>query len=261
MKRTLFLVYGVVCYLIFFVTFLYAIGFLADRIVPKTVDAGFQGGSQLAWPVDLLLLSLFAVQHSVMARQGFKRWWTRTVPKTLERSTYVLFSSVALILLFYFWRPIDFVVWNARGTVLGTSLIGIYFLGWFIVLSGTFLINHFNLFGLQQVYLNLKRKEAPPAPFVQPLYYRLVRHPLMLGFIIAFWAAPAMTFGHLLFALASTGYILVGIQLEERDLVRFHGAAYLKYQQEVSQIIPMPRKKAVSSGAPGQFEAERQGSQ
>jgi methanethiol S-methyltransferase len=249
MKRIVFFLYGIICYLIFFVTFLYAIGFVGDMVVPKSIDSGFQGGSNLVWLINILLLSLFAIQHSVMARQGFKRWWKKIIPKPIERSTYVLFSSVALILIFYFWRPIDGVVWNAQNTMLGSLLIGLFFLGWLTVLFGTFLINHFNLFGLQQVYLNLKNKELEPPKFVRPFFYKIVRHPLMLGFIIAFWAAPLMTVGHLLFAFATTGYILVAIQLEERDLVRFHGEEYRRYQQEVSQIIPMPPKKAVPSEA------------
>ncbi len=243
MKRFVFFLYGVVSYLIFFVTFLYAIGFLGGFIVPKTIDSGIQGTMATAIIVNLILLSLFAGQHSVMARQGFKKWWTKIIPKPIERSTYVLFSSIALIVLFYFWRPMPDVVWNTQHTALGVILTILFFLGWFIVLSGTFLINHFNLFGLQQVYANLKNREQPYPKFVTPFYYKIVRHPLMLGFIIAFWATPEMTVGHLLFALASTGYILIAIQLEERDLVRFHGEEYKRYQREVSQIIPTPPKK------------------
>ena len=245
MKRFLFFMYGIICYSIFFVTFLYAVGFVGDLLVPKTIDSGFQGGTTNAWIVNILLLSLFAVQHSVMARQGFKRWWTKFVPRPIERSTYVLFSSIILILTFIFWRPISGSVWNVQGTAAGALLTALYFTGWGIVLFGTFLINHFNLFGLQQVYLNLRKKELPRPHFVKPLFYKIVRHPLMVGFIIAFWAAPHMTIGHLLFAFATTGYILVGIQFEERDLVAFHGEEYRRYQMEVSQIVPMPPKKTV----------------
>lgn len=248
MKRTLFFLYGIICYSIFFVTFLYAIGFVGDLLVPKTIDSGLQNTTSNAWIVNILLLSLFAVQHSVMARPAFKRWWTKFVPKPIERSTYVLFSSVILILIFAYWRPLTTDIWNVQGTAAGVLLTVLYFAGWFIVLFGTFLINHFNLFGLQQVYLHLKNKELPPPHFVKPFFYKIVRHPLMVGFIIAFWAAPHMTIGHLLFAFATTGYILVGIQLEERDLVRFHGDEYRRYQQEVSQIIPMPPKKTVPTG-------------
>lgn len=245
MKRFIFFLYGVICYLIFLGVFLYAMGFVGDFVVTKTVDSGFQGGIGRALIVNLLLLSIFAIQHSLMARQGFKKRWTKIIPKSIERSTYVLFSSLVLILLFYFWRPMPEQIWNTGGTVLAPIITVLYFIGWFVVLTGTYLINHFNLFGLQQVYLNLKRREQQYPKFVTPFYYQFVRHPLMLGFIIAFWAAPVMTLGHLLFAAASTGYILVAIQLEERDLVRFHGEAYRRYQKEVSQIIPMPRKKNI----------------
>ena len=251
MKRSLFFLYGIICYFVFFVTFLYAVGFVGNFIVPKTIDSGFQGGSTYAWVVNILLLSLFAVQHSVMARPGFKKWWTRIIPKPIERSTYVLLSSVVLILLFTFWRPIDGVVWNLKGGLAGSVLIALNFFGWFMVLLDTFLINHFHLFGLQQVYFNLKRKDQPHPKFVKPLFYKIVRHPLMLGFIIAFWTTPEMSVGHLLFAFATTGYILVAIQLEERDLVRYHGEEYRRYQQEVSQIIPMPPRRTgeIDAGA------------
>ncbi len=248
MKRIIFFLYGVICYLIFFATFLYAIGFVINLAVPKSIDFGYQGGREYAWLIDILLLSLFAIQHSVMARQGFKKAWTKIVPKPIERSTYVLFSSIALILLFMFWRPMSGVVWDAQNTILGSVLTWLYFVGMFIVLFDTFLINHFHLFGLQQVYLNLKKREQEYPKFVKPLLYKVVRHPLMLGFIIAFWAAPQMTVGHLLFAFATTGYILVAIQLEERDMVRFHGQDYIRYQQEVSQIIPLPPKKGSAVG-------------
>ncbi len=249
MKRVLFFLYGIICYSIFFVTFLYAIGFVGNLLVPKTIDSGFQGGTANALIINILLLSLFAVQHSVMARQGFKRWWTKFVPRPIERSTYVLFSSIILILLFAFWRPMTSDIWNVQGTAAGSLLTILYFAGWFIVLFGTFLINHFNLFGLHQVYLNLKNKELPRPHFVRPFFYKIVRHPLMVGFIIAFWAAPHMTIGHLLFAFATTGYILVGIQLEEKDLVALHGDEYRRYQQEVSQIVPMPPKKGAPTEA------------
>lgn len=243
MRRFLFFIYGIICYLVFFVTFLYAIGFVGNYIVPKTIDSGNQGGTGAVLIVNILLLSLFAIQHSVMARRGFKKWWTKMVPAPIERSTYVLFSSIALIVLFYFWRPMVDVIWYVDNTALASLLMALYFLGWFIVLTGTYLINHFNLFGLQQVYLNFRNRELQHPKFVTPFYYKFVRHPLMLGFIIAFWATPEMTVGHLLFALATTGYVLVAIQLEERDLVHFHGEAYKRYQKEVSQIIPMPPKK------------------
>jgi methanethiol S-methyltransferase len=248
MKRFMFFLYGIICYLIFFVTFLYAVGFVGNMVVPKTIDSGFQGGINYAWLIDILLLSLFAVQHSVMARQGFKRVWTKIVPKPIERSTYVLFSSIALILLYTFWRPLDSTIWNIQNSILASFITVVYFTGWFIVLTGTFMINHFNLFGLQQVFRYLKKQEQASPKFVKPLLYKIVRHPLMLGFIIAFWATPQMTVGHILFAFATTTYILVAIQLEERDMVRMHGNDYIKYQQEVSQIVPMPPRKEVEIG-------------
>ena len=243
MKRFLFFFYGVISYLVFFVAFLYAVGFVGNLIVPKTIDSGFQGGTAGAIIVNILLLALFALQHSIMARRQFKKWWTKIVPHEIERSTYVLLSSLILILLYYFWRPITDVIWDVKSTALTDVIFVLYFFGWFIVLTGTFLINHFNLFGLQQVYLALKKQEQQYPKFVTPFYYKFVRHPLMLGFIIAFWATPVMTAGHMLFAIATTGYILIAIRLEERDLVSYHGEAYKRYQREVSQIIPMPPKK------------------
>jgi methanethiol S-methyltransferase len=248
MKRFVFFLYGVICYSIFFVTFLYAIGFVENIIVPKTIDYGLQGGTSHVWLIDILFLSLFALQHSIMARQGFKKWWTKIVPFPIERSTYVLFSSIGLILLFTLWRPITGIVWNIQDSFLYPFMFLISYLGWFTVLLGTFLINHFNLFGLQQVYRNLQNKEPVKPKFVTPFFYKIVRHPLMLGFIIAFWAAPKMTVGHLLFAFATTGYILVAIQFEERDLVKLHGNDYIRHQHEASQIIPMPPKNEPETG-------------
>jgi methanethiol S-methyltransferase len=243
LKKFLFFLYGIICYLIFFVTFLYAVGFVDNLAVPKSIDKGYQGGTAYAWLVNILLLSLFALQHSIMARPEFKKWWTRIVPLAIERSTYVLFASGSLILLFSFWRPLPDVVWDVQNTLLSAILTGFYFFGWFIVLFGTFLINHFNLFGLQQVYHHFNNREPGAPSFVTPLFYRVVRHPIMLGFIIAFWAAPYMTIGHMLFSVGTTAYILIAIQLEERDMVGVYGATYKRYQREVSQIIPMPPKK------------------
>jgi len=243
MGRTLALLYGVVCYLVFFITFLYAIGFVGDLVVPETIDSGAGKQFGQALLINLVLLSIFAVQHSVMARPAFKRWWTRIVPHPIERSTYVLLSSLALILLFSLWRPLPAAVWSVQNEAGRYALWAVFWLGWAIVLVGTFLINHFDLFGLRQVWLYLKGREYQHIGFKTPFLYRLVRHPIMLGFVLAFWAAPVMTVGHLLFAIATTAYILIALQLEERDLVTYHGAAYTEYQRQVSMILPLPKKK------------------
>jgi methanethiol S-methyltransferase len=241
MGRFIAFVYGLAAYLIFFVTFLYAIGFVSGLIVPKTIDTGAVVSTVEALIVNVLLMSVFAVQHSVMARKQFKQWWTQFVPKSVERSTYVLFSSLALILLFWQWRPMPMEVWHIDNPQIAMAMIGLSFVGWLIVLTSTFLINHFELFGLQQVASNISGQPMPVPRFRTPLYYKFVRHPIYLGFIIAFWAAPTMTVGHLLFAAVTTAYIVVGILLEERDLIDLFGDDYRRYKDRVSMLVPWRR--------------------
>ena len=245
--------YGLLSYLIFFVTFLYAIGFVGNLLVPKSIDSGANVSLAEALLVDALLLGIFAMQHSVMARPGFKQWWTRYVPRPIERSTYVLLASLALILLFWQWRPMPALVWSIENSIGRTLLWTLFALGWALVLLSTFLINHFELFGLRQVYLFLRGAEHKEPGFRKPFVYKLLRHPLMLGFIIAFWSTPSMTLGHLFFAAGTTAYILIAIRIEERDLVRAIGVSYEEYQQQVSMIIPIPktRKEVRSNNSAG----------
>jgi protein-S-isoprenylcysteine O-methyltransferase Ste14 len=243
MGRFIAFLYGIASYILFFVTFLYAIGFVSGLVVPKTIDSGTVVPTAEAIIVNLLLMSVFAIQHSVMARKPFKRWWTQFVPASVERSTYVLLSSLALDLLFWQWRPMPAIVWHVADPQIAMAITGLSLVGWLIVLTSTFLINHFELFGLHQVANNLAGRSMPAPRFRTPLYYQFVRHPLYLGFIVAFWAAPTMTAGHMLFAAVTTAYIVVGIMLEERDLVELFGDEYRRYKSRVSMLVPW-RKSA-----------------
>lgn len=245
-KRVLVFAYGLASYAVFFATFLYALGFVGNLVVPKGIDSPATDPWARALLVDLALLALFAVQHSAMARQGFKRWLTRIVPAAAERSTYVLASSAALLLLFWQWRPLGGVVWNVENELGRAALYGGFAFGWALVLVTTFVINHFDLFGLRQVWRNLLGRAQQPLPFVTPLPYRVVRHPLYVGWLFAFWCAPTMTVTHLLFAAATTAYILIAIQLEERDLVREH-PEYRAYRQRVPMLVPRLGAAALSS--------------
>lgn len=238
MRRHLSLAFGVVAYLVSFITILYAVGFVGSLGVPKGIDDGLI----VSWPhavvVNLLLLTLFALQHSVMARPGFKAAWTLVVPQAIERSVFVLFASLVLLLLFWQWRPIPELVWSMTNPVWIVAANLLFWAGWAIVLLSTFMISHLELFGLKQVVANWRRQALSTVGFETPGLYRLVRHPIYLGFLLAFWATPTMTMGHLLFALVTTAYILLGIQLEERDLVRLFGAAYENYRHRVGMLLP-----------------------
>jgi protein-S-isoprenylcysteine O-methyltransferase Ste14 len=249
-KRVIAFSYGVVCYAIFLATLLYAIGFLANFGVPKSIDGVPEGSGVEAVLVDAALLAAFALQHSIMARRWFKRAWTRVIPEPVERSTYVLFSSLALLLLFWQWRPLGGEVWNAGSGVLSTLLTLGFGLGLAIVLLSTFLINHFDLFGLRQVWLYLRAVPYTPLRFRTPFFYRHVRHPLYVGWLLTFWCAPVMTAAHLFFAGMTTAYILVAIQLEEKDLVAMHGSDYERYREDVPMLIPSPRpaRRTIAAG-------------
>jgi methanethiol S-methyltransferase len=243
------LLYGIVAYAIFFATFLYMVGFVGNLIVPKSIDTGGIADAPLAQAllINVALLGVFAVQHSVMARPAFKRWWTRFVPKAAERSTYVLLTSAALILIFVHWRPMATpVVWHVDG-VAAITLIATHWAGWGILLISTFLLDHFELFGLKQVFMRMRGRELPAPVFRTPLFYRRVRHPIYLGILLAFWATPTMTAGHLLFAAGMSVYILIGVWFEERDLISLFGDRYRAYREQVGMLLPLPGRRAQSS--------------
>ena len=236
--------YGSVAYTLFLGTILYAIAFVGGLPAPKTIDSGAPGPLPLALIVNTALLGLFAVQHSAMARPAFKRWWKAIVPDSVERSTYVIFSSLALVLLFWQWQPMPQPIWSVTDPTGVVILRVVFWAGWALVFLSTFLINHFELFGLRQVWCRLTGKTLPPPAFRTPSLYRHVRHPLYLGFLLAFWSTPIMTMGHLLFAAATTGYILIAIRLEERDLIAIFGDRYRRYREQVSMLIPLPWRRA-----------------
>jgi protein-S-isoprenylcysteine O-methyltransferase Ste14 len=245
MSRTLSLLFAILAYAVFFATFLYLICFVGNfAFAPVTVDKGPSAPVGLAIAINVVLIALFGLQHSVMARPAFKERWTRIVPKTVERSVYVLAASAALLILFWFWRPIDAVIWDAGAGTLSGILTILFWVGWATVLLSTFLINHFELFGLQQAWLNLRGREPAPPVFHQPFLYKWVRHPLYLGFILAFWATPRMTAGHLLLAAGMSVYILIAIRHEERDLVDLFGADYEDYRQRVGMLTPRFRRSS-----------------
>ena len=240
MKKFLVLLYGVVAYFIFLVAFLYAIGFVGNLVVSKSIDTGTETTFIQAFLIDALLLGIFAIQHSVMARPAFKKWWTGIISPVIERSTYVLLSSLALLLIYWQWQPMLSVVWKVENKTGVLILQGVYFFGWLIVFLSTFMINHFDLFGLKQVFENLNNKQSQPQSFITSYFYNIVRHPIMLGFIIAFWSTPVMTLGHLIFSITTTLYIFIAVKfLEEKDLLKAHGKTYEDYQKKVPMIIPL----------------------
>src|SRR5512143_804952 len=238
LKRIAAVWYGVACYLVFFATFLYAIGVIGNVVVPKSIDGAADANFVRALLINIGLLGLFALQHSIMARQWFKRAWTRIVPPPVERSTYVLFSSIALLLLFRFWRPVGMVVWQVDSPGGRALIMDLFAIGWALVFVSTLLIDHFDLFGLRQVFLYFRNRPYTHSNFRTPLFYKFVRHPLYLGWLVVFWSAPRMTGAHLLFAAATTAYIFIAIQFEERDLVRIHGVSYQNYRKNVPMIVP-----------------------
>ncbi|MFT6333777.1 MAG: protein-S-isoprenylcysteine O-methyltransferase Ste14 [Saprospiraceae bacterium] len=253
MKKSISFLYGVLSYFVFFVAFLYSIGFVGNLFVPKGIDSGIEIGLTSSIIINLLLLSLFAVQHSVMARPAFKKWWSTIIGTAIERSTFVLLTSLILLLIFWQWRPMTGIVWEVQNETLALAINGLFWLGWVIVFLSTFMINHFHLFGLDQVFNNFKNRPATGLKFQERYFYKFVRHPLMTGFIIAFWATPVMTMGHLLFAAVTTVYVLLSVKyLEEKDLRNEIGEEYVDYQKRVPMLVPFTKfgnsKEADSKG-------------
>jgi len=247
MKKALTVVYGALSYALFLGVFLYLVGFLADVFVPRTVDAGPESPLGTALLIDGLLLGLFGLQHSGMARKGFKRRWTRVVPEPIERSTYVLITNLVFLLLFWQWRPIPASVWEVSQPLAAGALWMAYGFGWALILAASFAVDHFDLFGLKQVVQFAREREARSPEFTARLFYRFVRHPLYVGWLIVFWATPSLSVGHLVFSLGMSAYILIAIQLEERDLVREHGRAYLEYKQRVPMLVPRAGRRAAGA--------------
>ncbi|MFA5806036.1 MAG: methanethiol S-methyltransferase [Melioribacteraceae bacterium] len=244
MKKSIAFLYGVFAYIVFLFAFLYAIGFVGNFIVPKSIDSGTETTFMEAFLVNALLLGIFAIQHSIMARPAFKKWWTNIINPAIERSTFVLLSSLALLLIYWQWQPMTSIVWKAENQAAAMILNGVYFFGWLVVFLSTFMINHFDLFGLKQVFDNLLNKQFQHPKFKTNFFYKIVRHPIMLGFIIAFWATPVMTLGHIIFSVTTTIYIYIAVKfLEEKDLRKFHGEAYEEYQKKVPMLIPFIGKR------------------
>ncbi len=243
MKRVAFFAYGMSCYVLFLATLLYLMGFVANIVVPKSIDSGAEAQVWQAVFINTLLIALFGIQHSVMARPGFKNWWTRIVPPPVERSTFVLMTCLLLGLLFWQWRPIASVVWQVNDSSTRLILGGLCVTGWGLVLYSSFLIDHFDLFGIRQVFLYLRGREYSLPTFKLPVLYKLVRNPLMLGLLIAFWSTPDMTYGHLLFSVVVTAYIFVGVSLEERDLANLLGERYRRYREGTAMLIPLAKRK------------------
>ena len=242
MKKSIIFIYGIISYIVFLIAFLYAIGFVGNIFVPKSIDSGAETTLTSSLFINVILLSAFALQHSIMARPAFKKWFTTIISPAMERSTYILLSSLALLLIYWQWQPNATIVWETENEIAINVLTGIFFLGWLIVLLSTFMINHFELFGLAQIFDNLRNKQTPNPKFQTNYLYKIVRHPIMLGFIIAFWSTPTMTVGHLLFAIVTTIYILIAVKyLEEKDLRKFIGEKYETYQKEVPMIVPFTK--------------------